>query len=277
MEDIQALALLRGIVAGLQAQDDTLLSVFATQIDHTDQVVKVYLEPGQWAFYRPTKDSRELTLIFHSPADLPNLFYRTTGKHADGYEPVHMTADERYVDNCFKPKTYYRPNAEPDWLVQEYVTERDLRGFLPWPQWTEEERHDFLDKRFPGGDRYMSVSMTEVAALRVDAQAHRQLLKDLEALGYDNFEQVMTVLKNNRVGTLVEREFDIWVEGYAATGEHSPARFLGKARGYNFRSACIAYIDSLDEHKRKDWNEDRTAIWGCRLFDNEAAARKSYG
>lgn len=123
----------------------------------------------------------------------------------------------------------------------------------------------------------MSISMTEVDALRIDAQAHRQLLSDLEALGYDKFEQVMTVLKDNRVGTLVEREFDIWVEGYAATGQQAPARFLGKARGYNFRSACIAYHSSLHEHERKDWNPTCTAIWGCRLFDNEAAARKSFG
>lgn len=276
-EGIPTLALLRGIVAGLHAKDDTLLSVFATQIDHTDEIVKVYLQPGQWAFYRPTRDSRELTLIFHSAEDLPNLFYRITGKHAEGYEPVHMTADERYEANSFTPKTYYRPGQEIEWMVQEYVTERDLRGFLPWAQWSEEERHNYLDTKFPGGDRYMSASMTEVAELRKDAQAHRQLLKDLELLGYDNFEQVMTVLKDNRIGTLVEREFDIWVEGYSATGEQSPARYLGKARGYNFRSACAAYHDSLDEHKRKDWNKERTAIWGCRLFHTEADARKSFG
>jgi hypothetical protein len=159
MEDqyAQSLALLKGIAAGLHAKDNTLTSVFVTQVDPNDQTVKVYLEPGQWAYYRPTPDSTELTLIFHSPDDLPNLHYRIVGKHADGFEPVHMTADERYVAACFKPQTYHRPEATIEWMSQEYITDRDFRGFIPWAQWTEEERHNFLDRRFPHSDRYKSV------------------------------------------------------------------------------------------------------------------------
>jgi hypothetical protein len=34
------------------------------------------------------------------------------------------------------------------------------------------------------------------------------------------------------------KEYEIWIEGYSATGEHSPASFIGRARGKNFDEAC---------------------------------------
>lgn len=97
------------------------------------------------------------------------------------------------------------------------------------------------------------------------------------------------------------KEFDIWIEGYAATGEHSPASYIGKAMGETFEEACINFryphdimrewplpgedpilINKgeqlkLDIHTDGSIVRDPPRIWACRLFDNESDARKSFG
>lgn len=42
------------------------------------------------------------------------------------------------------------------------------------------------------------------------------------------------------------KEFEIWSEGYAATGEHSVAHFQGKSKGNNFDEACINFREPND-------------------------------
>jgi len=67
--------------------------------------------------------------------------------------------------------------------------------------------------------------------------------------------------------------YDIWSEGYRATGEHGTAHHHGCAEGKTFRAACINFFDSSNEY----FNKDKLAYWGCRLFDNQADARDKYG
>jgi len=70
--------------------------------------------------------------------------------------------------------------------------------------------------------------------------------------------------------------FDIWAEGYRATGQSSGATYLGSEKAETFRQAC-------KKHARKDsqfnyyFNEESMTYWGCKLFDNERDARKSFG
>lgn len=69
--------------------------------------------------------------------------------------------------------------------------------------------------------------------------------------------------------------YQIWSEGYSATGEHDTARLMGSSTGNSFREACISFFD-----KRKDsgyFNSISLTYWGCHLFDNESDARKSFG
>lgn len=73
--------------------------------------------------------------------------------------------------------------------------------------------------------------------------------------------------------------YQVWTEGYAASGEHANAVYHGECLAMSFEEACEKLIKGLDR------NSDGTlrlmggkpAIWGCRCFDNEGDARKSFG
>lgn len=71
----------------------------------------------------------------------------------------------------------------------------------------------------------------------------------------------------------------VWSEGYSVTGESAPARLEGVVEADTFPDACRkACVDS------GRWNVEpggfdpvRLAVWGCKLFDNETDARRSFG
>lgn len=68
------------------------------------------------------------------------------------------------------------------------------------------------------------------------------------------------------------KEYDVWQEGYAITGNFAPATFVGSTQAESFREACI-YLLKDDS----SFNKDKLSVWGCKLFDNEADARESFG
>lgn len=89
-------------------------------------------------------------------------------------------------------------------------------------------------------------------------------------------------------------KIQIWMEGYAATGESSGAQLIGTFDAIDFDDAVLQYNDQqLQKHnvvsaepytrnsfinqeayenRRSNWK-----IWGCALFNNETDARKSFG
>ena len=74
------------------------------------------------------------------------------------------------------------------------------------------------------------------------------------------------------------KTWQVWSEGYMATGESSTATLHGTFDGETFKDAVIAFRDSLtDEYSKKCINIDKLTFWGCRFFDNESDARKSFG
>lgn len=72
------------------------------------------------------------------------------------------------------------------------------------------------------------------------------------------------------------REFDVWSEGYRATGEAAPAQYLGRFKGATFRDAVETALTDLS-WDRKYYDAERLTFWGCRFFDNEIDARKVFG
>lgn len=70
----------------------------------------------------------------------------------------------------------------------------------------------------------------------------------------------------------MNKEYEIWSEGYLATGNMSGAHFHGKQAGKSFREACEKFFK-----ERVFFNKENLTIWGCRLYDNEQEARKNFG
>ena len=71
-------------------------------------------------------------------------------------------------------------------------------------------------------------------------------------------------------------EFEIWSEGFAATGERGSAQLVGAASGLTFREACANFALE-DEAFAEYFDSERLTFWGCRLFTNENDARRSFG
>lgn len=70
--------------------------------------------------------------------------------------------------------------------------------------------------------------------------------------------------------------WNVWAEGYAATGERGTATFVGSVRAATFVDACrILHNDGWGQFSLTP--DGQPMYWGCRLFDNEADARKTYG
>ena len=66
--------------------------------------------------------------------------------------------------------------------------------------------------------------------------------------------------------------YEVWEEGYAATGEGGPAGLVGRVKARTFAEACDKLCGS-----KSSYNSERLSVWGCRLFDNEFDARRSSG
>jgi hypothetical protein len=88
-------------------------------------------------------------------------------------------------------------------------------------------------------------------------------------------------------------KYEVWMEGYSATGEHEGAVLLGKVEARNFAQAChiivaTAFLQQTQnindpeftgwcDPGRWDYDAGGPSIWGRRLFWNEKLARKSFG
>jgi len=73
-----------------------------------------------------------------------------------------------------------------------------------------------------------------------------------------------------------ERRYEIWVEGWKATGGGGRARFFGAAWGETFRDACVRHMAHREDADRF-FDESSLAWWACRLYPTEAEARESFG
>lgn len=73
------------------------------------------------------------------------------------------------------------------------------------------------------------------------------------------------------------REWEIWSEGYAATGEHATAQLLGRATALTFEEACQKLGEKHPSLKPRFDSGRPVTNYGCRLFPAEAEARRSFG
>lgn len=69
--------------------------------------------------------------------------------------------------------------------------------------------------------------------------------------------------------------YDVWSEGYLVTGMEGipePAKLHGTCYAEDFQKACEKIFNGNDF-----FNRINLTYWGCKLFDNEEDARKSFG
>lgn len=72
------------------------------------------------------------------------------------------------------------------------------------------------------------------------------------------------------------RVIEIWSEGYRASGDYGYATCHGKLTARNLREACNLLAEQ-NQRFAQYYDAERMTYWGCRLFDNEAAARRTFG
>lgn len=80
--------------------------------------------------------------------------------------------------------------------------------------------------------------------------------------------------KLQRTGEL--QEFQIWSEGYKATGEHGRAMLHNVVIAASFKEACDKLAER-DANFKAFYDPERMTYWGCRLYDNSTDARRSHG
>ena len=89
------------------------------------------------------------------------------------------------------------------------------------------------------------------------------------------------------------KEYEIWIEGFAATGQSATASRLlredesdSKWEAVSFKSACVKALNELKWqilHQGYQglgssyYDSKENSYWGCRFFETEEEARKSFG
>ena len=68
----------------------------------------------------------------------------------------------------------------------------------------------------------------------------------------------------------------LWIEGYAVTGNSQTAQCLGFYKVSTLKEAVMEWLKE-NPQEEKYVNIERLRYWGCRFFDNETEARKSFG
>lgn len=72
------------------------------------------------------------------------------------------------------------------------------------------------------------------------------------------------------------KDWEVWTEGYAATGERGYAVLHGTYQAHTFKEAVEQWLDE-DIRRWKDYNPERMTFWGCKLYNNEKDARAFFG
>ena len=68
------------------------------------------------------------------------------------------------------------------------------------------------------------------------------------------------------------KKYQVWIEGYRASGDGAPARLAGECCASSFKEACKEVMKNSSTY-----DENTNTSWGCGLFDNETDARKNFG
>jgi len=72
--------------------------------------------------------------------------------------------------------------------------------------------------------------------------------------------------------------FNIWMQGYAATGSYAGAKLVAEnVEAGCFSDACIKFSKTDEAKLLGNFDIEKLSFWGCRLFDNSTDALKAFG
>jgi hypothetical protein len=72
------------------------------------------------------------------------------------------------------------------------------------------------------------------------------------------------------------RKIEVWVEGYAATGERGGCWFAGVAEANTLHEAAEK-VAKENRDFRNSYDPVKHTWWGCRIFESRCEAQKSFG
>ena len=80
----------------------------------------------------------------------------------------------------------------------------------------------------------------------------------------------------NRTWSDQERTIEVWTEGFASTSQSAGAMSWGSTLARSLQEACGKI--AVQKPKFKEYYDPaRMTWWGCKIFDNEKDARRSFG
>jgi len=107
-----------------------------------------------------------------------------------------------------------------------------------------------------------------------ECAAHRALTRDLGKLGYDDFDQVIKVLTEQRDNVVPLKQFEVWRDN----GNDEKASLVGKAVARSFYDAVVIL---QKERNANEWTYDKARgswySYSCKFYDNEKDARAFNG
>lgn len=75
------------------------------------------------------------------------------------------------------------------------------------------------------------------------------------------------------------KKYNVWQEGYSATGQYEPDHFMGTFKANNFKEACMKAMKA-EEYSQEDidryYDKERNTFWGCRFYEQPPDASPIY-
>jgi len=68
--------------------------------------------------------------------------------------------------------------------------------------------------------------------------------------------------------------YEIWMEGYVVQGGCGHAHLVASIEANSFQEACDKHFSTVGDGI---YRSSQLSYWGCRLFDNETDAKRTFG
>lgn len=75
------------------------------------------------------------------------------------------------------------------------------------------------------------------------------------------------------------KAYNVWMEGYAATGEYAPDEYMGTYEAKSFKEACVMAMNDKFKYRSeidKYYDKKHNTFWGCRFYEQLPDALPRY-